>query len=329
MILYCKNHTGFDYIHIVCIFDGEWEGFFTNSRCAQTFMSDSPKILTPINFRINNFESELPIDQFLIKKITDRQREVLLGVTETKKNEHGLLVSLKTSKFPDFHKMDDVDWNGSDFIIESINEDYYKENIDTLLFAFRLYKSGTIYLRYSYLENEINDNEFRTTHFIYPETTKGKLIVYTINNSEIHNVKNIYASLNILKREKSDQFIMLQERFNNAISRITNPKNAFIDFISILEGIFIRNEKDELRFRFSLIVSFLLNNRLNIPASFNKIREFYDIRSSLSHGSTSKHYTEEKLIELYDYTRELIKWYLSNFRDEYVFQLILNKLEIP
>jgi len=117
---------------------------------------------------------------------------------------------------------------------------------------------------------------------------------------------------NLLLKEDDKKFLLAIQRFNSLVDTHSNIRNSFIDCITILESLFLDNATDELRFRFSLIISFILNNKLKIKVNLNKVKKFYDIRSILVHSGYSKDFKNETFYECLHYTRELLKWYLLN-----------------
>ncbi|MDX2304032.1 MAG: hypothetical protein NW226_14595 [Microscillaceae bacterium] len=86
-----------------------------------------------------------------------------------------------------------------------------------------------------------------------------KCLVDSKSNQDASPTKFVREPL--LLKDNDKQNIIL-ERFDNAVSKNTNKYNSFIDLVGILETICVGNDKDELSFRFSLYVSYLLNNKL-------------------------------------------------------------------
>lgn len=285
------------------------------------------KYFAPLKIEIHNFKSYRKIGNLKIRKIRSDELEKYFGVEDVVLDDNGHVIDCTKLYKPQtslsflITDLEFIKLIGCRYIIESVDQKDIYETIPKLLLAFRLYKSGEIFAPV------IMNNSTPSVSFIYPLFTKEK-DKYEINLSELRKIDKIYE---IIKKNKRSNLELAFERFNNAISDKTDNKNAFIDFVTILESLFLKNTKQEVRFRFSLYVSYLLCNKIKIKETFREIQYIYDARSELVHSGKSKNYNNERFLKIKEYTRLLLLWYLEqqgidSIKDSEI--LILKKLNI-
>jgi Ethanolamine utilization protein EutJ (predicted chaperonin) len=90
--------------------------------------------------------------------------------------------------------------------------------------------------------------------------------------------------------------------------------DAFIDLIIIWENLF-GTRNGEVAFRISLSISKLLHkNPVDRLETFNQVKDLYDKRSEIVHGS--QHYNPQQIQELYDSALKITVEVLKNiFQD--------------
>lgn len=286
------------------------------------------KYLVPIKLS-TKFRNKFNIANFQIRPITDFDREKLFGITKVEldnngniesyiKNEERNLINFGLlEKLKIFSVTSIIEFN-KDGLIEDIIKD-----ISTLLLAFRLFKQGDIFAPIIF-----NDKTPAIYFTQYPNFCKEST-KYEISKRDIEKINNIF---NLLKKIKPNSHISFAlERYNFAINKNTNEKNSYVEFVSILESLFLEANQ-ELSFRFSLILSYILSNKLKEKISFKKIKNFYSVRSQLVHGKSKNKdcYNKEKLNLINNLVRKLIVWYLQNNSPQYeqIEKMIFNKLKI-
>lgn len=290
-------------------------------------MKSQINCICPINFFISNFRRDIDFGNCILHKLSEDEREKFFGVRVEKRDSEGHVTCMKSfghGMTCDFFlpKLETCLLYGSEYLIFWDDHKFDSEKITNLILAFRLHKLGKIFapLVFKYPSGSLHV----TT---YPLHTKFSL-PYQIDWSELNNVKTIFHELNNLK--KDDPLLLTLERFTNSLSTGLDNKISFVEYVSILESLFLKNSNtNELNFRFSLIISYILSNKLKIKTKHQVVSEWYKIRSELVHCGKSKKYNQEKF-EFLDYCiRKLLVWYLENSNDYYkIEEEIFSKLGI-
>jgi hypothetical protein len=222
----------------------------------------------------------------------------------------------------DIHWMFKFEWgvNCKYFLeIPTLKEDSFIRNeVSDLLTSLRLYKQGKIEVPFIFSEKLGNFQNVKPRH------VKNERL-YRLELSDIPDIELLYEKIKGMNDKK---YRLIIERFNNAISDSSSLKNAYIDLVGIIESVLLQNKKDELRYRFSLLLSNTLKE-LGTLISFKEAQSIYDIRSSLAHSGDAKDFDDASFFNLLNYTRKIIKWYIENDLDDSKAQTILfNKLDM-
>ena len=282
--------------------------------------------IAPISVEIKNFASPRKIGQFKFRRIKKEERRKYLGLEQVEFNPDGSLykwvyTSESESRSPGF--LDDQEYQKlieSKFIIETDNQHYMAANRELLISAFRLFKEGAVGSPVYF------STILRSTG--YSSRLRSRNIGrYHISKSELNSVISLYKK--ITKIEDKNLELSLR-RFNDATSESGYKPNAFLDFITILESLFLQDMYQELRFRFSLYISYILNNKIGIKITFSEIKKIYDTRSELLHSGKSRNYNQDLFTLTENLTRELVKWYINNYwkNKKAPFELMLKDLGI-
>lgn len=253
----------------------------------------------------------LQIGEFTIKEMSKSEREFLFGISEVVLDTNGLLKSVQFNSQThqnnlvlDFY-LAQIElmklWASQYLIFFEKEQDI--ELAKNLLLTLRLCGPGDLFAPVIFTEDA---KKVYTTGA--PIETKGKNL-YHLSRDVANQVNSVFDALNKLD-SRSGVYLSL-ERYRFAISKVASGENSFIEFVSILESLFLDNDRQEVRFRFSLVISFILSNELKIPISFEEIRQIYDTRSELIHSGKSTKYTKADLAKLYSHTRNLLVWYLK------------------
>ncbi len=262
--------------------------------------------IAPIHINVHDFKRSISIGKLKIRKITSEEQRKFFGIYDLKYTDNGDLVGFisitqsnsdfNLRNFPEKFKL-----YSCQHVVEYTNRDVLVKELSTLLLAFRLYQEGNVFAPLVFYTNT------EPLNFIYPQFT-NETKKYAISTKEFWRIKKIVTLIN-----NNKSLHLAFERFNNALSNKTNEKNSFIDFVTILESIFLENSgNQELSFRFSLYTSYILKNKLKTATSFKEMQEIYTVRSKLVHSGTSNKYSKELYEKTKKYTRLLLLWTLEN-----------------
>ena len=287
-------------------------------------MSKKHKFLAPINIHLSILIDEVEICGYKIRRRTKEETLKYYNVKSLFTDSCGGVAKVVYAE----KEFDYIHWIFQNelglnckFILEipaQKEDSFIRDEAADLLTSLRLYKNGKVEIPIIFSE--------KLGHF---QNVKLKIVkderLYRLEKDDITEIEQIHKKITGLKNKK---YWLLIERFNNAISNESSFKNAFVDLAGILESILLQNNKNELRFRFSLHLSNLLN-LLGSSITFKKAQTIYDIRSKLVHTGDAKGFNEALFFELLNYTRIIIKWYLENNLDDSKAQEILfEKLEL-
>lgn len=284
-------------------------------------------ILVPIT--LNSNEEIVLFNDLKIRKITLVEYEKYFGIGNIK-FENNLVVSYSNICNPDnTSRLDDdyfppqyIHWNNFHnlnfvgkllmkhsiprFLIE--HNDYIQ--IKNLLFILRLLSDVNFLAPIGY------NNERMQTHFFdFSFSEKHILNLSTIDIAKVDKL------LNKLYNSKDVKIDLLKHRFSLISNVDLDKKLRFVEAVSIIESIVCGNEKNELRFRFSLFSHFLIDY-----ADFNEFKKIYDIRSQLVHTGRSKLFSNQLLERIVRISKDILLEYIQNDVDgDEILRIILNK----
>ena len=279
------------------------------------------KYIAPIRIDIPDLKKSISIGKIKLRKITEKEKNKYFNTKKIEYTENGdvsnvTYIAPQKIDFIHLHsQLQDYKLLSCQHIVEYIDKDVLIEELKVLLLALRLYQEGNVFAPLVFHPNG------NYLNYIYPTfTTETKK--YTINIKNFRRIKKIHSQI----KQKKNLAIFF-ERFNNALSRNTNEINSFIDFVTILESLFLNSSSvQEISFRFSLYTSFILKNKLKEPVTFKEMKNIYDVRSQLVHNGKSKKYSKELHSKTKNYTRILLLWALGN--DNFQENMVLNHLAI-
>jgi hypothetical protein len=92
-----------------------------------------------------------------------------------------------------------------------------------------------------------------------------------------------YEIPDFTNQERTQQEIAL----DRAVKAYGAPRKdaAFLDFMIALEAMLLSDVRTELRYRFSLYGALFLRQELSAGQTFKRLRNVYDVRSAVVHGS--------------------------------------------
>lgn len=264
------------------------------------------KYIAPIRIDLPDLKRSISIGKIKLRKITEKEKIKYLNICKATYTENGDVSTLTqtTPSTPYVNSLDlfeDLKLKSCQHTIECTDEKIFTEELNMFLLSLRLYRDGNVFAPIIFNPDAIG------IHYVYPQFIQDTE-KYTIYLKEFNQIKNIFSLI-----KQNEVFSLIFDRFNNALSKETNKKNSFIDLVTILESLFLKNnDKQELAFRFSLYTSFILKNKLKSKASFEEMKNIYSVRSQLVHSGKSKNYSKELLNKTKKYTKILLLWTLKN-----------------
>jgi hypothetical protein len=95
------------------------------------------------------------------------------------------------------------------------------------------------------------------------------------------------------------------DRFSEALTR-EQPEDGFVDLMIATEAMFLSGERDELRYRMAQRFAVLMEpDPSRRHTAFREMGGFYDVRSWIVHGKTTKQPTAAKVKEVTDLENRL------------------------
>lgn len=108
---------------------------------------------------------------------------------------------------------------------------------------------------------------------------------YTLSAPEVAQVNHIYQSLRDLdaKREPRGGLDVALRYFNQSYAR-SSLEDRVIDLAIVIESTLLHKERDELKFRASLLGGALLSGQRQPKSTYERIKSLYDARSGIVHN---------------------------------------------
>lgn len=128
---------------------------------------------------------------------------------------------------------------------------------------------------------------------------------YVIDNNEIELLNKFFKEYDIFSTSKFDLAVRY---FNRSYSQYFLT-NIFLDTMFVLENIFLRNTNQELKYKLSMRMAYILggNDKEKRENIFNFIKESYDIRSKIVHGGEIQGLDEQRVFKLRELTKDSLK----------------------
>ena len=225
------------------------------------------------NFFTNKDKIEIG-DIFVIEKPTSFEKKNIIerlakGVEDIISSEYLLRTYIKTNKPAE---------NTNDFFDKAIIE------FEKAIILFRLFKKKFIgfnfiikplanTLKYEYCVYNLSYSTIGRKRF------RGR---YIIDNNEIELLNKFFREHDIFS---TSSFDLAVSNFNRSYSQYFLT-NKFLDTMFVLENIFLRDTSQELKYKLSLRMAYVLgaNDNKKREVIFTFIKDCYDIRSRIVHG---------------------------------------------
>jgi len=128
---------------------------------------------------------------------------------------------------------------------------------------------------------------------------------YVIDNGEIELLEKHFREYDIFSTSKFDLAV---SNFNKSYSQhfLTN---IFLDTMFVLENLFLRNTSQELKYKLSMRMAYTLgdNDKTKREDIFTFIKDCYDIRSKIVHGSKIPELDMKRIFKLRQLTKDSLK----------------------
>lgn len=128
---------------------------------------------------------------------------------------------------------------------------------------------------------------------------------YVIDNGEIELLEKHFREYDIFSTSKFDLAV---SNFNKSYSQhfLTN---IFLDTMFVLENLFLRNTSQELKYKLSMRMAYILgdNDKTKREDIFTFIKDCYDIRSKIVHGSKIPELDMKRIFKLRQLTKDSLK----------------------
>ena len=260
-----------------------------------------------INFVTNKDKIEIG-DKFVIEKSTSFEKEVVFEQLTKRfeiiiSSEYLLRAYIKTNK-------------PAEKIYELFDEAIIE--FEKAIILFRLFKKEFIGFNFIVEKHLAN-----TLVYGYSAVNLSYLIIdrkiekekYVIDNGEIELLNKFFREYDIFSTSKFDLAVGY---FNRSYSQhfLTN---IFLDTMFVLENIFLRNTNQELKYKLSMRMAYVLggNDKEKRKEIFNFIKESYDIRSKIVHGGEIKGLDKQRVFKLRELTKDSLKIFFKE-RDLYL-----------
>jgi hypothetical protein len=269
--------------------------------------------LIPIKNLILDVERISLSNFIVIRKIKYNELEFFYNKTKNIDfvfNDYRYLVELKYKvKRDSFMKVPPSFYDGT---INDHNDVIYK-----IITVLRLINNISVNHMYTFFKYEINFLPYAgqiNRYDLHIPSSKSN-----IEKGKINEFIRLWKTFNKLAISDYSELELIISQYNYAFERKRLAEKA-IDFAICLELLFSGEDiiKDSIRFKLSIRASRLLGKDFQEREDIAKqVKEFYDIRSSLVHGSKSKTKTDEsKLLNIENIIRRSICKYINILNDK-------------
>jgi len=183
------------------------------------------------------------------------------------------------------------------------------ELFDLVIIALRILKSSAVY----------RDNKIETRSITFqPQsgiTTRApffeNIVIGEECNVEEEDIDNLKKIFVFLVNNRNSRFIVAQRRLSLGIER-KGLEDRIIDYMVGLEALYLPDGNQELSFRLSLRVAFILFSDSSIrKENYYFLKEMYKIRSNIVHGS-NYNLNEEQVKKVEDLLRRSLKLWIKD-----------------
>ena len=295
-------NTSFD----LSVFNKQYEAF------EELFYSETMRIVDTV--RLHNFESEaeeIVLEEGLAIKRLPEVQDVQTKIQEMRYRPH---IQFSKSEFlieRTYAKRKLVGGLTPEPSPEEIGRELNEsvDVFDRVIKTLRILKSSAVYREHGITAEPVTFSPYAgtTSRFAFFENTVlGDKCNLTAQ--EANELKALYAKV---KRANDQTFSIASSRLGFGMERRLDV-DKLLDFMIGLESLYLPDGNDELTFRLSLRVAFVVNHdmaeRKNL---FMFLRKMYRVRSNIAHGKKHEP-TKEDLSKTEQILRQSLKIYLDN-----------------
>lgn len=250
---------------------------------------------------LTNFESELSrieLDSgYLIRKSSEAERQIVNKYfARWPKIAYGDFVLQCTSAQEDL-KRDMTLW------------EVYAEKAVLVL---RLYREGIIGYNVIILISQMGD---RYAGFIGRRPWASPDVLesqpkYGIRREEVQKLQRFFAEFIAAQLDGLDP---AAEYFNKSYEESHSPRDSFVDLIIALENLYLKGEGQELGYKLRMRMSHVLSKDIETRKQiFKNMKEAYNLRSQVIHGTKRYSIDSSMLMEIRDYVRKSLCIFIRN-----------------
>jgi hypothetical protein len=194
---------------------------------------------------------------------------------------------------------------------EQVNKELNESGdvFDLVIKSLRILKSSAIYRGNAITTEIITFSTFAgiaSRSLFFENTVLGNKCV--LSAQEIHELKKLFEKL---KQVKNQSLKIASNRLGFGMERRLD-EDKLLDYMIGLESLYLPDGNDELTFRLSLRVAFIINQETaKRKKTFKFMKKMYRLRSKIAHGKENE-LTKEDISTIEDILRNSLKIYLGN-----------------
>jgi len=179
---------------------------------------------------------------------------------------------------------------------------------DKVINSLRILKSSAVYRDHK-INSEIKTfhphSGAVTTSPFFENIVMGEKCI--LAKSEIGELSDIYQ---FIAQEDNLRFNIAMRRLNLGMER-RNIEDKLIDYMIGFEALYLPDENNELTFRLSLRIAYLIGNKKNRKEIFNFVKKMYATRSKIVHGNKYE-LTDDDIKNLEELLRNSLKLWIQD-----------------
>lgn len=208
--------------------------------------------------------------------------------------------------------------------------DKTSKRIENLVKTFRLYKSGNVRNYFYILVPSDFTGGYMTNRYI----TQGGFLNYHFSSSEIKDFLEFQKILTTLipnEWNKDNRYIEIAIRYFNFANERDSNEDKMVDYLIALEALYLNGDHGEFTYRLAHRAASMLGSTFDRRrVTFEKVKDAYNLRSQIVHGSSNpkkREITNEDVEKVNNYVRISIVKYLNLNKTHNSKKLILEKID--
>ena len=133
---------------------------------------------------------------------------------------------------------------------------------------------------------------------------------YGIRRDEVQELQRFFAEFIAARLDGLD---LAAEYFNKSYEESHTPRDSFVDLIIALENLYLKGEGQELGYKLRMRMSHVLSKDIETRKQiFKNMKEAYNLRSQVIHGTKRYSIDSSMLLEIRDYVRKSLCIFIRN-----------------